>query len=132
MKKYQYLLSVAMAVALLTSACADSGSSDETSPHYTFPVGTILELRQEVYIRPSYARVYFQNGEAGAAVNEFYPHCQLEVRQVLPVVQTVKPDRFVIEKVSYDILDMAALPGLMVAHGGGNGDGGVQHLRVGA
>ena len=102
-------------------------ASDEASPHYTFLVGSVLVLHKDVYIRPSYARVYFQNGEAGAAVNEFDPHCQLEVRQVLPTVQTVKPDRFVVKKVSYDTLDMAVLPGVMVAQGGG-GDGGVSDI----
>ncbi|MEE8428139.1 MAG: hypothetical protein V3S33_01375 [Gammaproteobacteria bacterium] len=80
-----------------------------------------MVLHRAVVIAPGYARVYFQNGQAAPATNEFEPYCRLELRQVLPIPQTIHPDEFVITKVAYDTTHVAAVFGLKLAHGGGGG-----------
>ncbi len=111
-------------IALLLSGCnayVVRSPADEDSAYYSLPVGTVLVLHREVAIAPGYARVYFQNGQAAPATNEFEPHCWLEVRQVLPVLQIIRPDEFVITKVAYDTTHVAAVFGLKLAGGGGGG-----------
>jgi len=95
--------------------------ADESSTYHSLPVGTVLVLQRAVVILPTRARVYFQKGQAGSAISEFEPHCELEVKQVLPVPQTVHPDEFVINRVAYEIMNVVAVEGLQYAHRGGAG-----------
>lgn len=113
-----YALTLLLAVGVMLSGCrpyAVRNAADASSHHRSVPVGTVLVLHRELTIAPTYARVFFQNGHAGSAISEYQPHCQLEVRRVLPVTQTVQPDEFVIRKVVYDIIDVAAAPGVKLA-----------------
>ena len=123
-------------IGLLLPSCQAyvvRSTADENSPYYSVPVGAVLVLHQPLVIAPTYARIYFQNGQVAPAINEFIPHCQLQVRQVLPVPQSVYPDEFTIVRVSYGVIEMAAIPGLQWAHGVGGGTSDimkVQRLRL--
>lgn len=121
----------ALFLAAIIAACGTyvvRGPADEASPYYRLPAGSVLVLHRKVVIAADRARVFFQRGAVGSALSELEPHCQLEVRKVLPTPQTVFPDEFIIQRVAYDVTEMVALPGLFWANGGDGGSDGVSDI----
>jgi hypothetical protein len=53
--------------------------------------------------RPSARVCSFQDGQVQSALDEFRPHCELTVRNLVNRPQTVYSDRFLVTRVSTDI-----------------------------
>jgi hypothetical protein len=77
--------------------------------------------------------VFFQDGVAQSAINEYRPHCELAVRKLVDRPQTIYADYFTVDRVSSDIVRVVASEGVVVAlsadiqlasgDGGGDGEG---------
>ena len=70
-----------------------------TSTYVPMQTGS-LELHREVRFPRERTRVFFQDGEILSSINEFKPHCQLEIGPLRDEVQRVRPDRFEITRIS--------------------------------
>lgn len=112
------------------SACGPLTIKD-TATQTQIPIQRgVLELHRDVVIPPNRTRVFFQDGRLLYGVNEYFPHCELRVRDISEQPQTVQADRFTIDKVfgsldeivSNDPVQVAAAGATVIA-GGGGGDG---------
>jgi len=113
------------------SACGPLTIKDTTTQSYIPIQRGILELHQDVIIPAHRTRVFFQGGRSLYGINEYYPHCELRVRDISEQTQTVTADRFTIDKV-FGTLDqvvssgpvrVAAAGATVIAGGGGGGNG---------
>ncbi len=113
------------------SACGPVTIKDTTTQSFTPLQRGVLELHLEVVIPANRTRVFLQQGRLLHGINEYYPHCQLRVRNILEQAQTVQADRFTFDKVfgtldqvvSSDPVQVAAVGAAVIAGGGGNGGG---------
>lgn len=103
-------------LCLLLAACQTTGPLDENSPFHVLPSGSRLVLKQELTIPAHSAGVLLQGGRVVSSkdVNQYHPHCRLEVHDVRETTQTVTPDEFVVRRVRQDS-PMVARSGLMKA-----------------
>jgi len=114
------------------SACGPLTIKDTTTQSFTPLQRGVLELHQEVVIPANRTRVFLQQGRLLHGINEYYPHCQLRVRNILEHAQTVQADRFTFDKVfgtldqvvSSDPVQVAAVGATVIAGGGGGNGGG--------
>jgi len=118
------------------SACGPLTIKDTTTQSFIPIQRGVLELHQDVIIPANRTRVFFQDGRLLYGINEYYPHCQLRVRDILEQTQTVQADRFTIDKV-FGTLDqvvssgpvrLAAAGSTVIAGGGGGGGNGESRL----
>lgn len=120
-----------LAVCLL-AACGPLLIRNEASRDYVPLRNASVELYRDVVVPPGRARVFFQEGVAQTAINEYRPHCELAARTLGERPQTIYADHFTVERVSSDIVRVVASGGVVVAvsadiqlaSGGGGGDSG--------
>ena len=128
-------LALVLALTLLSAnqASAEKAKKSEDSPYYTVPAGSKLLLHKPLTVPASKAGVYFQGGKvlSHKDVDEYYPHCKLEVRDVKDTPQSIEPDEFVVYKVvegeDYSALAYPRLAGLGIISAG-NGAGRVMYF----
>ncbi len=135
----RFVTSIVLLVPLfLLQACGPLTIRDSATNTYV-PIGSgSLELHREVSFPRERTRVFFQDGEILSSINEFKPHCQLEINPLRDEVQTVQPDRFEITRISTRIDPVVMMqPVRLAAVGMGVGaffggvDGGVtRHTQV--
>ncbi len=91
-------------LVLLLGGCAGTPTSPD-SPYFTVPAGSRLILEQPLVIPPERVSVYIQKGEVMryGAVNRYYPHCKLELRERTAQAFTLQPDTFLVTRVSRNI-----------------------------
>jgi hypothetical protein len=113
-------------------ACGPLTIRDTAKQEFVPIEGGILELHREVVIPAQRTRVFFQDGRASYGINEYYPHCELRVRDISEQSQTVQADRFSIERVFGSVDEIVSSGGIQLAGsvgttlilgGGGNGNG---------
>jgi len=114
-------------LCLLITACQTAGPLDEDLPSQILPIGSRLVLKQELTIPAHSAGVQLQGGRvvsSGKGLNQYHPHCRLEVKDVRVTAQTVAADEFVIRRARYETTTVA-LPSLQKAARfyGGSGPG---------
>jgi len=97
---------VAVATVAL-AGCARFVVHNPASPYSVVPVGSVLELHQDVTIPAGETRAYFQRGAQVSSTDEYVPQCQLEVRDRLQKPQTVHPGRFVVTRLQRDVRSVA-------------------------
>ena len=92
-----------------------------TGKHVSIQRGS-FELRKTVEIPAGRTRIYFQSGRQVRGVNEFQPHCQLEVNTILEQTRDLEVDVFAVTSVATrsDQVVMAP-PAVQVAVLGGFG-----------
>jgi len=61
-----------------------------------------IEIKELLTVTPSNARVYIQNGMQipPSKLNQYAINCEIEVRKVLELTQTVEPGKFEITRIS--------------------------------
>ena len=91
-------ITLLLATHWLLVACGPHTIMDTATRSYRPIQGGTLELHREVSIPPGHTRVFFQDGDLVAGLNEFRPHCQLRVRDRKEQVQPVHADRFSIDE----------------------------------
>ena len=117
---------------LCLSACGPLTIKDTTTQSFIPIQRGVLELHQDILIPANRTRVFLQKGHILYGINEWYPHCQLRVRNILDQAQNVQADRFTIDNVfgtldqvvSSDTVRVAAAGSTVVAGGGGGNGGG--------
>ena len=125
-------IAVALAAGVLLAACGPLSIRNEATREYVPLRDASLELHRDVVVPPGRARVFFQEGAAQPAINEYRPHCELTVKRLADTPQTIHADRFTVERVSADNLHVvtsgdvvvAVMADFQLASGGGGGDGG--------
>jgi hypothetical protein len=123
---------VALSAAVLLTACGPLVIRNEATREYVPLQNASLQLHRDVVVPPERARVFFQQGMVQSGVNEYRPHCELTVRNLVNRPQTIHADRFIVERVSADIVHVVTSGDVVVAvnaniqliSGGGGGDGG--------
>ncbi|MEA2078766.1 MAG: hypothetical protein U9P00_02720 [Pseudomonadota bacterium] len=118
------------------AACGPLTIKDTTTQSYIPIQGGILELHQDVVIPAHRTRVFFQDGRSLYGINEYYPHCELRVRDISEHTQTVHADRFSIDEVFGTVdqvvasgrIRLAAARATIIASGGGGGGNGETRL----
>ncbi len=116
-------------LAAILAACRTL--EDKDAAYYQIPEGSRLVLHQQLQIPANAARIAIQSGQVRRyrLVNEFYPYCELEVKQVKSTPQSLKPDEFLIQQVRRRVYsvglspDATAATGLTSALSINNGDG---------
>jgi hypothetical protein len=111
---------VLFSAALLTACQTDTRHLPDTSPLKPVPVGSTLELHQELTIPADKVAVYLQGGRVMpfSSVWAVNPHCKFEVYRRLDAEQTVKPDIFHITHVYQGEAHSVSLDRLQLAAGG--------------
>lgn len=126
----RHFMKLLAVVPWLLSGCGPTTIKDTATQTYVPIQGWMLELHRDVTIPPGRTRVFFQDGRLSHGINEYKPHCQLRVWEISEHPQSVRSDRFSIEKVfgSFDqIVSNGQLrfvaAAAVVMGGGGDGDG---------
>lgn len=122
----------ALSTASLLAACGPLLIRNEVTRENVPLRNAVLELHRDVVVPPGRARVFFQNGMAQSAVNEYRPHCELTVRHLLEQPQTIHADRFTVVRVTADVVRVVTTGNVVLTvnadfqlgHGGGGGDSG--------
>jgi hypothetical protein len=128
----QRAIAAAMLAAWLLAACGPLLIRNDATRDYVPLSNASVELHRGVVVQSGMARVFFQEGVAQTAINEYRPHCELTIRNLLDRAQTIHADHFTVEKVTSDIVHVAASGGVVVTvsadfqltSGGGGGDSG--------
>lgn len=91
---------ILLACLFLLSGCGPLLIRDDARNAYVPIQGGTFELHREVTIRGGRTRAYLQDGAVVSGVDEFRPHCQLDVNTLLDVPRTIHPDKFTITRIS--------------------------------
>ncbi|MFP5506162.1 MAG: hypothetical protein ACLGH6_08190 [Gammaproteobacteria bacterium] len=94
-----HLAIAAVACLVLLQGCGPLLVRDETVGAYTAARSGVFELHEDITIRAGRTRTYLQDGAIVSGVNEFRPHCQLEINTLSESPQTVRVDRFSITRI---------------------------------
>ncbi len=96
--------SLALIMALSLVACSTQLIDKETSSLYSIPLGSVFELHQALVVPAYHARAFIQDGKivSEQQVREYYPHCEVELKNVKPVSQRILPNRFTLVRVLDD------------------------------
>lgn len=97
-------LLLVLPLSAMLASCQGTPLPYEESPYSVIPAGSRLTLHRDLTIPAGRASLYIQGGAVRpySDVNPYYPHCRLEVEQVLDTPQTVQADVFLVEKVVYE------------------------------
>lgn len=106
-----------LATLFLLTACTQSSIRDPASPFYRVPVGSQLILNQPLEIRPGHTRVFVQYGAVTdfSDLNQYWPSCSFEVRELKQEPQQIAPDRFTVLRVQQGQTEIVGQPHLQVA-----------------
>lgn len=106
-------LSASVLPALLIAGCQsqDYAYSMPRSSSYT------VALHQALPIAPERARIFLQNGKVigKSELDQYQPHCGFEVRKLMPVVQTIESEDFVVSRVQHLLEEVVMLLPVQVA-----------------
>jgi hypothetical protein len=115
----------------LLAACGPLVIRDDARKEYVPLRSAVLELHRDVDIPPERTRVFFQDGQVQSGLDEFRPHCELTVRNLLDQPQTVYSDRFLVTRVLADTVQVATAGNVVISvnvdiqlSSGGGGDSG--------
>jgi len=109
---------------VLLSACTNVHHYGVNSPYYLVPAGSHLSLEKTLELGPEQATVYLQYGQpvASSEVEEWAPHCFLELRTVSSEWRQVAPGEFEIYKVTREVSPLwVQVPTLMASVDSGGG-----------
>ena len=97
-------LILSLLLVLLLLACAPRIIDKEHSVLYSMPAGSEFVLHQAIRVRPFHARAFIQYGQvvAESQVNDYYPYCEIELRDISPSEQIIQPNRFRLIKIVED------------------------------
>lgn len=95
-------------IALLTafslsglSACGFNLKVPDVYAYETIKAGSTFKLQQGIHFPPYTAMVSLQNGtqKSGFKLDQYYPHCTMELKTQSSSYRIIKPDTFTVEKV---------------------------------
>jgi hypothetical protein len=123
---------------LLLAGCGPLLIRDTERNAYVPAQAGTFALHKAITVGGGRTRVYLQDGEPVSGVNEFKPHCQLQVNTLEDTLRTVHPDTFTITRVSTRTdqvvqsvpLRLAALGTFQQAHFGHDDGGETRRMYV--
>ncbi len=97
-------LILSLLLVLLLPACAPQIIDKEHSDLYTMPAGSEFVLHQAVTVRPFHTRAFIQYGQVvpESQIDDYYPHCEIELWKLSSSEQVIQPNRFKLIKVIDD------------------------------
>ncbi len=98
-----------LCLAAMLWSCDTQRSYGPETPYYRFPADSRLVLNRAVEIPADWATLRLQSGKPVpfGHVNEYAPHCILEIDSVRTVPQRIEPDSFAIVKVERSMSTLA-------------------------
>jgi len=101
----------------LLAACAQSAVRDPASPYYRVPVGSQITLNQPLEVRPGHTRVFVQHGAVTgfSDLDQYWPSCSFEVRELKQAPQQIVSDNFSVVKVQWGETQIVGQPHLQMA-----------------
>ncbi len=117
---------LAVPLVLLLTACAIPGQDDINSSNFLLPAGSYLTLNQELEIPRDDTTVYIQYGRTMSLLDltelqEWEPHCFLQLHTRSEKPQKVAPDRFEILRVKREVSELWVNRPVLMAYGGSDG-----------
>jgi hypothetical protein len=100
------LMFVAASFAALAGCLGASYVGNENSPYYLVPVGSRLTLHRALTIPGDQVAVFLQDGRliSSGGVRTLYPHCKFEVRRIATSARSVRPDEFIVTRVTQELV----------------------------
>ena len=92
-----------VSASVLFVACSPLLIRNEATRDYVPLHNASLELHRDVIVPPGKTRVFFQDGVVQPGINEYRPHCELTVRNLIDQPQTIYAGHFTVENVSADL-----------------------------
>jgi hypothetical protein len=110
-------LTLSVVAPLLLISCAQQALRDPGSAYYRVPEGSRITLNQPLEIRPGHARVFVQRGAATdfSGLDQYWPSCDFEVRELKQAPQQIQPDTFTVVRVQQGRSPMVGQPRLQIA-----------------
>ncbi|MCW8944050.1 MAG: hypothetical protein OQL27_04690 [Sedimenticola sp.] len=104
-------------VGLLLIGCAQQPVRDRSSAFYQVPAGSELTLHDTVAIKPGHTRTFAQRGVVTehSDLDQYYPSCSFEVRDLREEPQQINPDSFVVTRVQLGFSQIVAIPSIQLA-----------------
>ena len=99
----RWRVAVVLCTVFSLAACGPLSIRNQETGGYIPFSHPVLVLHREVVVSPERTRVFFQSGEVVRGVNEYLPHCELTVRELVDRPQIIHPDRFSVTRVSSSI-----------------------------
>jgi hypothetical protein len=100
----------------LLAGCRVDAVLDPRSPYYRMPVGSRITLNQELQVPGERTRIFLQRGQVlSDGFDQYYPHCNFEIRTLSEDIQTIVPDDFLVVRVNWGINDFVKLDSIMLA-----------------
>lgn len=123
---------------LLFAGCGPLSIRDAERNAYVPAQAGTFELLKEIMVGGGRTRAYLQGGTAVLGVNEFRPHCQLELGTLKDTPRTILPDTFTVTRVSTRTdqvvqsspMQLAALGNVRLAHRDLNDGGEMRRMYV--
>lgn len=106
---------VIVALLALLAGCGPPRILDTERGGYVPVRQGTFELRRDLTVRAGRTRVYLQGGAVVAGVNEFQPHCQLEVNTLSDAPQALRADSFAVTAISTRRDNVVAADHLQIA-----------------
>jgi len=119
MKKIILLLS-----CLALAACQYVPPRDISSPFFSPPAGSTLRLTRQLTIPANDAGVMIQYGQpqySSWKLDQYYPHCDFELRTRAPRQQVVEPDTFTVTRTVREIENVLLAPAIVASSDSANG-----------
>lgn len=99
MYKPRFVIALSASLMFL-HGCGPLTVRDDAAGTYVAAQGGRFELHEDITIRAGRTRAYLQDGTIAGGINEFQPHCQLEVSTLGESPRTVHADSFTITRVA--------------------------------
>jgi len=93
-----------VATMMLVAACQQAPIRDEDSPRMRIAPGSTITLHEALTVPAGHTRVFLQNGKVKGKtkLDQYYPHCNFEVRSVSNGTLRIEPDVFTVTAVTED------------------------------
>jgi hypothetical protein len=110
-------LTLSVVAPLLLISCAQQALRDPGSAYYRVPEGSRITLNQPLEIRPGHARIFVQRGVAMdySNLDQYWPSCNFEVRELKQTPQQIQPDTFTVVRVQQGRSPIVGQPRLQLA-----------------
>lgn len=109
--------SIVLIAVILLAACVQQPIRDRNSAFYQVPVGSSLVLHDTLTIKPGHTRLFIQRGVVTdhSDLDQYFPSCSFEVRDLSQEPQQVRPDTFVVVRVELGNSQIVSIPALQLA-----------------
>lgn len=113
-------------LVLLNTACAVTGQDDINSPDFVLPAGSYLTLNKELEVPRDNTTLWIQYGQVMSLLNltaleEWEPHCYVELHTRSTEPQTIAADRFDIQRVKREVTELWVNRPVLMAYGDDGG-----------